>query len=319
MEAQATDQKAQTISMTEHAAHQAQIGVRILPGEPGTFWAAYQYGTMMRMPTYYLAPPTFQELQRVLWRGRVAVASYLLEPDEHHPANAWLYICTDQTYALEKLSPNGRRDVRRGLRELTIAPLTTEQLLTHGIQGFCETRHRLGLNDGTPEEFRLRFTSRASLPEHVFLGAWKDNRLAAFLSITEIDDWAEIDGSFSTDALRRYMPNDALIYSALSHYLVERKCHVVSYGTSSLQAESNTAGLHRFKTKVGFQARPVHRAFALHPFLRPFANRLTLWSVNTALRFRPGDLRLRKAGGMLASLLGNTYMLELAASGTSDE
>ena len=106
------------------------------------------------------------------------------------------------------------------------------------------------------------------------------------------------------DALLNLRPNDALFFYALSHYMTERACRVVSYGLSSIQAESNRTGLHTFKTKVGFEARPVHRAFALHPLLRPFANRLTLWGVNTALRFMPRDRHLKKAGGVL------TYILE---------
>jgi hypothetical protein len=319
MNAHTVSDKTQCRSVTDYATDLAKIGVRILPGEPGTYWAGYETGALMRRPTFHVEPPDPDEVRRVLWHGRAAVASYLLEPDEHHPSNAWLYICTDQAYALEKLASNGRRDVRRGLRELRIAPLTPEELLTDGVQAFCDTRRRVGLSDGTPEEFRQRFTAHARLPEHVYLGAWRDNQLAAFLSIIEVDDWVEFEGCFSMDALRQYRPNDTLIYSALSHYLVERKYRLVSYGLSSIQAESNTAGLHRFKMKVGFEARPVHRAFVAHPLLRPFVNQLTLWSINAALRCRPGDRRLKKAGGMLASMLGDTSGLEAAARSMSEE
>ena len=265
----------------------------------------------MRIPSFHLAAPSTQEVRQVLWRGRALIASYLLEPDERHPANAWLYLCTDQAYALEKLGTEMRRNVRLGLKKLTITPLTADQLLVHGAPAFCETRQRLGLNDGTLEEFRRELAARAGVPELVYLGAWKENQLAAYLSIFEVEDWVEIAGTFSMDALRRYKPNDALIYSALSHYLVERRCRVVSYGLSSIQAESNTAGLHQFKTKVGFEAQPVHRAFVLPPLLRPFANGLTLWGMNKALGFRPGATRLRIARGILASSLGDTSGLEL--------
>ncbi len=319
MDTQTTDHKARSLPLTEYAADLARSGMPILPGGPGTFWAGFASGTMMRRPAFHLAPPTSHEIRQVLWRGRTAIASYLLEPDERHLANAWLYVCTDRTYALEKLSQQMRRNVRLGLKHLTITPLTSEQVLAHGVQAFCDTQRRVGLSEGTPERFRRRFISVASLPEYVYLGAWKDNQLAAFLSIIEVDDWAEIEGTFSMDALRRYKPNDTLMYSALSYYLVERACRLMSYGVSSIQAESNAAGLHRFKTKVGFEARPVHRAFVPHPLLRPFVNRLTLWGVNTALRLWPGDLNLKRAGGMLAYMLGNTHLLEATARSTSDE
>ena len=50
--------------------------------------------------------------------------------------------------------------------------------------------------------------------------------------------------------------------------------------------------------------QPVHRAFVSHPLLRPFTNRLTLRGVNTALRFIPGSLRLRKIRGVLEYITG---------------
>jgi hypothetical protein len=109
-----------------------------------------------------------------------------------------------------------------------------------------------------------------------------------------------------------------LIYGVLTHYLIERKCRLVSSGVSSIQVESNTVGLHRFKTKVGFEARAVHQVFVAHQLLRPFVNRLTLWGVNTALQFRPRDRRLKKAGRMLACMLGDTSMWDAAGS-TSDK
>src|SRR5258708_705431 len=203
MDTQATNSTHQPKSIAEYAADLARSGVRVLPGTAGTYWIAYESYAMMRLPTFHSTPPTSQEVQQILWRGRAAIATYLLEPDEHHPANAWLYLCTDQTYSLEKLPPARRRNVRRGLKELTIAPLTSEQLLVHGVHAFCDTFRRVGLSDGTSEEFQRSITVRASLPESVFLGAWKENQLAAFLYITEVDDWVDVT-CFSMDALLQY-------------------------------------------------------------------------------------------------------------------
>jgi len=292
------------ISTAEYAAEQSQNGARVLPGTSGTLWVQQESGAMTRLPTFHLAPPTSGELRQLFWKGKVAVAGYLLEPDQQRNANAWLYICADRGYSLDKLAPAMRRNVRRGLKELRIEPVSAKELLVHGVQAFCDTRRRVGLSDGTPEHFRRRFTARAKCSGHVFLGAWKDDELAAFLSITEVDDWAEIEGCFSADALLNFRPNDTLMYRALSHYLVEKGGRVVCYGLSSIQADSNAVGLHAFKTKVGFEAKPVHRSFMLHPLLRPFGNRLTLLGLKAGLHWRPRERRLKKAEGMLASILG---------------
>ena len=303
MEAQTTGRKVRPLSIAEYTAALARNGSRILPGAQGTFWLQYEFLSMMRIPIFQLAPPAPEEVRRILWSGWVGLVNYVLEPGEYYPANAWLYICSDRAYALDKLPPAVRRNVRRGLKELKVATVTSDELLRHGAQAFCDTRQRVGLSDGTVERFKRRFSARARSPGHVFLGAWKDDHLAAFLSITEVDDWAEIEGCFSMSSLLGLRPNDTLIFSALSHYLVKKKCRLVSYGLSSMQANSNAAGLHAFKTKLGFEAKSVHRVFVLHPFLRPFANQLTLWGVNTTLRFSPGSRMLKKASGILTSML----------------
>jgi hypothetical protein len=299
--------------MAAYAAEQVKNGSRVVPGASGTFWIRHESGGMMRVPTLHFVPPAPDELRQLFWKGRVAVATYLLAPDGQHAANAWLYVCTDRGYSLDKLAPPMRRNVRRGLRELRLAPVTPKQLLAHGVRAFCDTRRRVGLSDGTPEHFHQRFSQRAKSSGHVFLGAWKGEELAAFLSITEVDDWAEIEGCFSADALLNFRPNDTLMYRALSHYLVEQECRVVCYGSSSVQAESNAVGLHAFKTKVGFEANPVHRSFVLHPLLRPLGNRLTLLGLQTTLRLRPNECRLKKAEGILASILGERRMPKAAS------
>jgi hypothetical protein len=312
---QTTGQQRKPLSIAEYASELARNGIRILSGAPGTFWVGCEFCALKRMPIFHLIPPPPGEIRQVLWRGRAAAVSYLLNPDEHHPVNACLYLCTDQTYAADRHAPAMRRNVRRGNKELTIAPITFDQLLAHGVQAFCDTRRRVGLSDGTPEGFRRRFNSRARCAGHVFLGAWKGDQLAAFLSIIEVDDWAEIEGCFSMDTLLNLRPNDTLLFHALSRYLNGWAYRVVSYGVSSIQVESNEAGLHAFKTKVGFKAQPVHRAFVLHPLLQPFANRLTLWGVKGALRFRAGERRLKKVGGVLACILGDRRMTESGRTG----
>jgi hypothetical protein len=308
MDVQTKSQPKKLLTTTQYALELARSGTPVVQGTQGICWVRHETYAMLRVPTFHLAPPSPAEVRHVLWHGPAAAVGYLLEPDEHHPPNAWLYVCTDRAYALEKCAPAMRRNVRRGRQELKIAPITADQVLAYGFQACRDSVRRLGLRDITLAEFRRQITLRARCPAHVFLGAWKDGQLAAFLSVTEVKEWADIDGCFSMDALLNLRPNDTLFFYALSHYLREETCRAVSYGVSSLQAVSNADGLHLFKTKVGFEARPVHRVFVLHPVLRPFANRLLLGSINSVLRFSPRARMLKKAEGVLASMLGERRM-----------
>ena len=85
---------------------------------------------------------------------------------------------------------------------------------------------------------------------------------------------------------------------------------MVSYGLSSIQAVSNAAGLHKFKTKLGFEARPVHRAFVAHPLLRPFDRTASRTGRRRAAGARPGNRVLKKCDGVLSTMLGRRTLVE---------
>jgi hypothetical protein len=303
--------------LAAHIADLQESGVRVWSAGGSTFWAASRDHVAGRLPVFSVAAPDRSEVDQALENTGAFIASYLQEPDAEHPANAWLYVCADQAYSLETRPPAMRRNIRRALRQLAIRPLTANELLAHGSKAFCDTRWRSGLDDGTLSGFRRYFNGAAhgDRTGWTYLGAWKDDELAAFVTARHVEDWVEL-GCFSMDSMLGFRPNDALLYVALSHFLNERQCRVVTFGLSSIQANSNAAGLHRFKLKVGFDARPVHRAFVLHPLVRPFANRATLsaahWAVNSVLRRRPRHGRLKRFAGMLACMLGATWMMRAA-------
>jgi len=260
--------------------------------------------TLLRRPIGYMEPPPLAEVRRALLRSRFAVADFTLWPDEAHPANAWLYVCTDKSYGMHSLNSKRRCSVRRGNEALRVEFLSNEQVLSHGQEAFCDTRARVGLSDGTPAVFRKRFSPQACLPGHVFIGAWKDDQLAAFLQLMVAPDWCEVEGSFARTAMLSLRANDALMYFTLHHYLTEGTCKVVGHGLNSIQSSSNEVSLHFFKTKIGFQAVPVHRAFVVHPLLTPLVNRPCLAVLRRLLRLRPEHRLLKKAEGALSQLLG---------------
>lgn len=282
-------------------------GLRVCPGSEGTYWVASGDRLVQRIPMFRLSTPTDSEVSHALRETHGLIATYVAEPTAQRAGNAWLYICTADDYNDRQLPSTMQRNVRRAMRELTIAPLTCREILDHGAPAFCDTRQRTGLDDGTQAGFRNYFGYRIDRPGEGYLGAWKEGRLAAFLTLVHVDDWVEL-GCFSMDSMLSYRPNDLLMHSALSYFLSDGRCRVVSYGLSSIQARSNAAGLHRFKRKVGFDTIRVHRAFVPHPTIRRFTNALTLtaahMTVKAALRFRQRDRRLQKIDGMLASMRG---------------
>jgi hypothetical protein len=239
----------------------------------------------------------------MLWRCGALVADYLRAPDAEHPQNAWLFVCDDSDYSLDKLDAAARRAVRRAERDLRFEFLDPAEFLEFGAVPYCDTRRRAGLSDGTPEGFRKYATFLMQNPGNKILGAWRGDSLAAYLWMLLVDDYAAIT-PFSADAHLGLRPNDGLIHFALDYCLVRRKLSIVTFGLSSIQEDERSAGLVAFKKKVGFAARPVHRAFAFHPLIKPLLNSLTLRTVRGMLKCFPRSRPLRKAAGVLTASLG---------------
>ena len=301
-------------TIREHADDLAAVGLRVCPGRDETYWVAYPDHIVRRLPPHHVGIPSESEVNSALRATGGLVATFLTTPDVPESANAWLYICSDRDYASRPLPPAMQRNLGRSRRELTLRALSLTELLAHGARAFCDTRTRNGLDDGTSPGFHSYFELHPRLRGRAYLGAWKDSQLAAFATVMHVDDWVELPGLFSMDSMLQYRPNDLLMHALLAYYLSQRSCRTVSYGLSSIQAETNAAGLHRFKRKVGFDAIAVRRTFALHPMLRPFANRVTLgalhFTLNRALRLRPHNRRLKMLEGMLAYMRGSTRMTD---------
>lgn len=278
-------------------------GNTTLVNEDGTMWTQYETAALVRVPTFDAAPVSQQEARRLLWKSRAGVLNFTLEPDERHPANAWHYVCRDGAYTLDNLAAEVRRHVRRAQGSLRIEPLEWEVLLKHGFRAYSDTRVRLGLSDGSLAMFRQRFSEFSFYPGHYTVGAWRGDTLAAFVTLIVVDDWVVMEGSFSATAELAQRPNNGLAHYVLEHFLVKRNFRTVSFGTSSIQESSRESGLHDYKVRIGFEAKPIHRAFVLHPLLRPLANPVTLWTMKAALRLNPGNRRLLKAIGAVNCLL----------------
>jgi hypothetical protein len=307
-----------TPTISAYVSSLAQQGKEVIPGMPGTFWAQYESLAMMRIPDFVLSPPSPGEVERLLWRGRIAVATYLRHPDGSHPANAWLYVCRNKSYRIEDLCVAGRRDARRASRSLRIDFIDWPTVLEHGFPAYSQSRQRVGLSDDTLGHFQSRLTRFSGNSCHRAIGAWTENKLIAFMALIVVDDWVAIEGSFSTNDDRTLCPNDGLASFLLRYFLVERDFTTVTYGLSSIQELNQSGGLHTYKKKVGFEAHPVHRAFVLHPLVRPFANQLALKGANIIKHVFPRNRLVKKASGMLSLLVGGEPLMDsLAGSNVS--
>jgi hypothetical protein len=227
-----------------------------------------------------------------------------VEPAPGQPADALVYVCTNPHYSLKELEHRVQGNVKRGLREFQIRSITLAEVLRFGERAFVDTSRRHGWTNVSSADFQSYLSTPATLCGNRYFGAWRENELAAFAGLIEVDDWVEVRVRFSTDASLGLRPNDALLFHILSYYLTERRFRIVSAGTSSVDPAANTPGLHRFKVKLGFQAVPIRRVFSFHPLLRVFVCRPSLVLLSAAAKRSGRNPRLVLAEHALQHSLG---------------
>ncbi len=296
-----------------------KAGLKCYRGPSDDLWMAHERGTMVRVPSSRTNPPSVRELNTLFWSFRAPAISYVIEPDETHQGNTWLYVCWKGDYSLGKLSDAAKANIKRARKKLRFEPVSWDVLLKYGATAYCDTRSRVGLSDGTPEGFQSHFSLQSRIPGNSIMGAWCGNTLVAFLSLIVVDDWVEIQGSFSANQQLDLRPNDGLFAYALDYFLIQSHFGTVSCGLSSTQQVSNAAGLHRFKRKIGFQAKPVHRAFAVHPLIRPLVNPLSLVALELLQKVNPADRRIKKATGILDTLIRKRGLPDMGLKEETDD
>jgi hypothetical protein len=305
-----------SITASEYVEALHKRGIRAFLGQGRVFWLVSERIGLGRYPESCFDLPLPGELRKLFWRSGRVVANYLLPVDDAHPANAVLYLCTDRGYHLEALSAQARRNARRAQRAFRFEFLDSDMLLAHGATAYCDTRARVGLSDGTVDAFQGYTASLLATAGYKFVGAWSGDQLAAYMWILMVDDWASI-GAYAANDFLRSCPNEGLINFILDYCLAQGRCREVIYGLSSIQETARSSSLDYFKKKVGFEARPVHRAFAFHPLVRPLINPLSNWALRGCVKLFPQSRMLRKASGVLANCLGSQSFLGADADKTA--
>jgi len=268
-------------------------------------WIPGVRGELQRLPMEATATPAPETIREVLGQKGIWIASYMQTPDADRPANCFDYVCTDPEYDISKLDKNRRRDVRRGLRRFSVRRCTWDELAENGYQAYADTESRHEHGKPNPQDLHTMAEQDGACPLIEIWGAWQNNKLAAWIRVIKADEWAFITSAYSANWALSDCPNNAITYEATRLLLCEDGQKQVSYGISSIQSTPNILSLHRFKIRMGFEPRPMHRTFVLHPLLRPLFQWQAcsrLWDL--ASRLRPGSAAISKAAG-LARLLSN--------------
>lgn len=278
----------------------ASSGVPVVPDQDRTLWVRGSPRELQRLPLEYTAEVT--EATRIRWllgQPGTWLISYQLTPSPEVVANCFDYVCRNPAYDIEGLPKNARRDIRRGLRSFTVRLCSWDELAEKGYCSLADTEARHGYSPPARDSVRRLADRLRGSRWHELWGAWKDGQLAAWTIVLKADDWAGIVAARSCTATMSGCPNNAIVYEATRLALVHEKRRYVTYGLSSAQTGINELSMHRFKTRMGFDALPMHRKFVLHPLLRSLIEpRVSAWLVGRLSRLWPHSVQLRKLAGM---------------------
>lgn len=263
-------------------------------------WADYSEAkTVLRYPAFTLDEVSKKDIKSIFKDLSPIIISYATHARDRQ--DGYLYVCSDNTYHIDSLERNARRDARRALRTFDIKFVTWDFLLQNGYEPYKDTRTRNKLSDNDRNRFEKLIKDGALSSCDKCLAAIdkETNEVAAFLMLTEVDNWVEISASFSANKHLHNCPNNGLFHFILDHYLVQSHFETVSYGYSSIQTGSNRDSLHLFKEKVGFKALPVKRQFIIKPAYKVLINPVSEWLIRLTLLVAPRNRILNKIDGML--------------------
>ena len=268
-------------------------------------WVPGVSGELQRFPLECNEPVERSVLREPLGMAGVRLVSYLVRGDETHVPNCFDYVCRGSDYCLDTLPKNARRDVRRGLRGFVVRLCTWDELAAKGFAAHAETAERHGYAAAEPRWLEEMVARQRGIPFYEIWGAWLQADLAAWMTIIKIDDWALVDVARSCTAALKGCPNNAILYEASRRVLAEEKRKYVTYGLSSIQVDVNERSMHRYKTRMGYEAHPVCRVFESKGLLRPALRSALLSRVWEGLAKRfPGSANLKKVAGMSRILSG---------------
>lgn len=271
-------------------------GVKVAVTE-SSFWYEAGAKAWQAFPYHCLIEPSEKELRTLLTSQRGVVLRYSTPISAAFGSISYHAVLEEEPYCLEALDRRSRQNVRTGLKNCIIEPVSFERLAKEGWALEMDTSRRQGrrlLTDRTRWEHRCR--AAADLPGFEAWGGFVEGELAASLLSFQMEDCCEL---ISQQCSRRFLStrvNNALIFTVSQLLSSRPQNRMVFYTLQSLDAP---ASVDDFKFRMGYHARPVRQRVVFHPWAAPFAGSKMTGLVHQLSKRWPENPLLAKAAGML--------------------
>jgi len=274
-------------------------GRRIFESQ-STLWHSTDGKMLMSLPYHLALDPDPGEMNALLRETGSLGVRYASITRAGAPGG--LYVCRDKEYSLKSVQSRLRSKVRRGLEHCEVREVEAEELLGQGLRLNQETMARQGRYEsefGEPLSFARIVQAIRSSPRVVAYGSFVDGMLGAYAVTYEEDGWFHILHQMSRVDLLEHYPNHALAFTLTEAALSKPEIVGMSYGLKSLV---NTAGLHDFKLRMGFECLSQNMVCELHPTASGLlTSGLASFGLKMVRRCFPRDQRLERVQAVISS------------------
>jgi len=262
-----------------------------------SFWVNQGKRVYQAFPFHWIIRPDQTELNEFIQSHKVLGLRYSTSLEEENGSLSYHAVYEDRTYNLEILNKWARKNVRNGLKNCQVVPISFSRLAQEGWGLQLDTLQRQGRRVPMPyKTWELICLSAKNLPGFEAWGALVDGSLgASVISFKMQDCYYMLYQQCHSQYLNLHI-NNGLSF-VVTKTLVERKETVsILYGLHSLDAPTS---VDEFKFRMGYKPKPVRQRVVFHPWLKPCINRMSHAMVRKLLNQDPGNPTIAKAEGMI--------------------
>jgi hypothetical protein len=267
-----------------------------------TYWHSEELRVYQAFPYHALIEPSKEELADMFFAHGAIALRYSTPADSAIGLMSYHAVHDKPSYDINSLGAWARKNVRRGLKNCVIEPISVQRFVDEGWALRSDTLDRQGRHFRMSREtWKRRYLMLAELKGFEIWAALVQGRLGAFLVTVQMEEVCYfLYQQCHRDYLREHV-NNALTFVVTQTMIQRPGIRCVFYGTHSLDAP---ASVDEFKFRMGYRAKRVRQRVIFHPYLLPFVNRISYWLLKRMGEWMPASRHLAKAEGMFRFYLG---------------
>ena len=273
-----------------------------------SYWHGQPLRSFQAFPYHHIIDPQEEELQRLLRDHKALALRYSTAFDAPLGYPSYHVVLEKRKYGIEILGKWARKNVRRGLRESAVRPISFQLLASDGWRLHQETLDRQKRDElRDRKDWERLCLAAGDLPGFEAWGALVQGRLAASVITFQLQGCCYMLYQQSKlDCLTAHASN-ALSYTVTRTMIQRPEVSSIFYGLHSLDAPSS---VDEFKFRMGYSRKLVRQRVCLHHACVPLFNPLTHILLKTARFVRPRNRVFAKAEGMIRFYLGGKRSLK---------